>query len=317
MNHSTSQHIINEEMVGMRLDKALVDILHHYSRNKVQDLIKKGFIKVNNITLDNCKYRLKLGDNIIAQVPETKTLLDQPQAMNLNIVFEDEHLIIINKPANCVVHPGAGNPDQTLLNGLLYHCKELEQLPRAGLIHRLDKDTSGLIIAAKNETSYLALTNAMKQRLIKRQYQAIVQGVMISGGEIDAPIGRHPRQRTKMSVQLSGKPAQTSYRVIQRFRAHTHIGIKLHTGRTHQIRVHMEHIHFPIVGDPSYRRQMALKQVISTNLIQSIQSFTRQALHASDLTLTHPILDKKINISIDLPNDFKSLLYELNKDLNS
>ena len=293
-----SSHLVNDEqMTGMRLDKALVLILNHYSRNKIQYFIKEGFIRINDAVIDNCKYRIKLGDQIVMQLPEAKALVDQPQAMDLEIVFEDAHLIILNKPANCVVHPGAGNPDKTLVNGLLHHCQALERLPRAGLIHRLDKDTTGLIIAAKHEQSYWALVDAMKQRAIKRYYQAIVQGVMISGGDINAPIGRHPRQRTRMSVQPNGKPAQTSYRVIQRFRAHTHIELELHTGRTHQIRVHMAHIHYPIVGDPCYRRQIALKKSICNNLIQSINALKRQALHAYALTLNHPIEEKKMNFS--------------------
>ena len=310
------QLTIDDRWHGTRLDQALAHELSHFSRNQVQDFIKEGGVRINNQVITSQKHRLRLGDcvniDIDHQPPTSKNLA---QNIPLDIAFEDEHLIVIHKPAGQVVHPGAGNPDNTLVNALLHHDQRVESLPRAGLIHRLDKDTSGLIIAAKTQESYYKLVDAMKVRAIQRSYQAIVQGVMISGGQVNAPIGRDPNHRTRMSVQLSGKDAITDYRIIQRFLSHTHIHLKLHTGRTHQIRVHMHHIQFPIVGDPTYKRQTALKTPVSDSLAEALKAFNRQALHATELKFMHPILNSPITLSSPLPSDMKQLIFLLNNEL--
>src|SRR5690606_25344 len=205
------------------------------------------------------------------------------------VVHEDEALLVIDKPAGLVVHPGAGNPSGTLQNALLHRYPELEVLPRAGLVHRLDKDTSGLLLVARTLTAHTALVAALERREIRRTYQAICQGVLTGGGSIDAPIARHRRERTKMAVAAGGREARTHYRVVERFRAHTHCEIELETGRTHQIRVHMAHIRAPLLGDPVYGGRPRLPPAPSDELRIALQSFRRQALHASRLRLTHPL----------------------------
>ena len=279
--------IVPPELAHKRLDQALAILFPEHSRARMQDWIKRGYVKVD-------------GNILRASIEKSEKW--QAQEIPLNIVYEDEDIIIINKPIGLVVHPGAGCKDNTLLNALLHHCSELAAIPRAGIIHRLDKDTSGLLVIAKNLEAHTKLVNAMQERKIKREYEAIVYGVITTGGTISEPIGRHPNKRTHMAVVKTGKPAVTHYRVIKRFTAHTHIRVILETGRTHQIRVHMTHIGYPLVGDTTYKGR---------NKVANFPGFTHQALHAKYLSLTQPRTGKLLEWEIELPEDMKEALSAL------
>ena len=235
------------------------------------------------------------------------------EKISLNIIFEDEQIIIINKPVGMVVHPAIGNHSNTLLNALLYHAPQLANLPRAGIVHRLDKDTSGLLVIAKTLEAQTTLVKQLNRRKITREYEAIVQGVLTGGGTISEPIGRHPRQRIKMAVVEGGKEAVTHYWVIERFNAYTHIKVKLETGRTHQIRVHMASHHHPIAGDQTYGGRMKLPKGASEELIEGLRQFKRQALHAKRLAFLHPMTNEETSFEAPLPNDIKHLLELLKK----
>ncbi|HCT99256.1 MAG TPA: RNA pseudouridine synthase, partial [Methylococcaceae bacterium] len=239
------------EMAGMRLDQALAELFSDYSRSKLQTWVKAGRVHVNGEQL-KAKDKLEGGECITLNA-EAEVVIDaKPENIPLDIVFEDAHILILNKPAGLVVHPAVGNWSGTLLNALLHHVPQLDTLPRAGIVHRIDKDTSGLLMVAKTLQAHSHLTEQLQARDIHREYQAITHNRMISGGTIDEPIGRHPTDRLRYAVNENGKEAITHYRVISRFKRHTHIQVKLETGRTHQIRVHMAHVRFPLVGDPLY-----------------------------------------------------------------
>ena len=248
---------ITESQNDMRLDAAISQLFPEYSRNQLQHWIKQGDVRVNGKCEKKPRKVAQTGDiiQVEAQLAETTTYTGQD--IPLTIVYEDEHIIVINKPVGLIVHPGAGNPDRTLVNALLHYSPDLNAVPRAGVVHRLDKDTSGLLVIARTLVMHNALIRAMQQRTIHREYRALVQGVMISGGTINAQMARHPNQRTKMAVVESGREAITHYRVQSRFAAHTLLSIKLETGRTHQIRVHMAHIGYPIVGDKTYEVEIS------------------------------------------------------------
>ncbi len=232
----------------------------------------------------------------------------QAENIPLNIVHEDDHIIVVNKPTNFVVHPAAGNRSGTLLNALLYHCPQLESVPRAGIVHRLDKDTTGLMVVAKSLQAHTHLVSQLQARTVKREYEAVVNGVMTGGGIVNQPIGRHPGQRTKMAVISDGKEARTHYSLIERFEGHTHVRLRLETGRTHQIRVHMAHIRFPIVGDDTYSGRFRIHKGTSVELREAVQNFGRQALHARELGLIHPATGKLVSWASELPDDMQSLL---------
>jgi 23S rRNA pseudouridine1911/1915/1917 synthase len=233
----------------------------------------------------------------------------KPQAIDLDIVFEDGDIIVINKPAGIVVHPAAGHADGTLVNALLAHAPELSRIPRGGIVHRLDRDTSGLMVVARSLSAHSNLVAQLQARSVKREYSAICSGVMTGGGSIDAPIGRHPRQRKKMAVvALGGKAAITHYRVVHRFGHHTQVAVTLETGRTHQIRVHMAHRHYPLVGDPVYGGRPRLPRGASDTLIAALRGFSRQALHARALGLVHPASGEPCDFEIPLPEDMQCLL---------
>jgi 23S rRNA pseudouridine1911/1915/1917 synthase len=238
----------------------------------------------------------------------------RPQPLALNVIHADTDLIVIDKPAGVVVHPGAGNRDATLANALLHFDPELANLPRAGIVHRIDKDTSGLLVVARSMRAHTLLTRQLQERTVTREYDAIVNGVVLSGGSVDAPIGRHPRVRTRMAVVKGGRSAVTHYRVLQRFRAHTHLRLKLETGRTHQIRVHMAHIGHPLLGDPVYGGRLRLPRAACGPLVAALRSFRRQALHASRLTLIHPVSGKTRSWESPLPDDMQLLLAALAAD---
>ena len=237
-----------------------------------------------------------------------------PQDIPLNIVYEDDDILVINKPAGLVVHPGAGNPDGTVLNALLHHCPELEIVPRAGIVHRLDKDTTGLMVVAKTIAAQTNLVEALQAREITREYEAIANGLMTAGGVVDEPIGRHATKRTHMAVTFSGRPSVTHYRVLEKYRLHTRLRLRLETGRTHQIRVHMAHITHPLVGDPVYGGRPRPPKNATEELRDVLRGFKRQALHAAMLSLFHPITGEQMTWYADIPEDFAHLAQVLRED---
>jgi 23S rRNA pseudouridine1911/1915/1917 synthase len=240
-----------------------------------------------------------------------------PEQIPVRRVFEDRDVWVIDKPVGLVVHPGAGNPRHTLQNALLGIDESLATLPRAGLIHRLDKDTSGLLMVARTPEAYTSLSRQLLARTVSREYAAVCVGVMTGGGTIDEPIGRHRSDRLRMTVRQDGKPAVTHYRVLERFRGHTYLSVKLDTGRTHQIRLHLSHLHYPIVGDPVYGRRMNQPRGAGPDLIALLRGFKRQALHAGALAFDHPRSGKRISLTSPLPQDFEQLLRTLRDDLET
>ena len=305
--------LVPDSAAGSRLDQLLAEKCPDYSRSRLQHWIKTGRVTLDGET---CRPREKLrgGERILLRPELEAEVRDQGEAMPLDILYEDDSLLVVNKPAGLVMHPAAGNPRGTLLNGLLAHHPALAQIPRAGIVHRLDKETSGLLVVAKTLAAQNALVRQLQARSVKREYRAVTQGVMTAGGSVDAPIGRHPVNRLRMSVIETGKPALTHYRVLQRFRAHTSIRVNLETGRTHQIRVHMAHIHYPLVGDPLYGGRLKIPAGAGENLGQTLRSFHRQALHAARLSLQHPETQETLTWEAPLPDDFQSLLNALEED---
>jgi 23S rRNA pseudouridine1911/1915/1917 synthase len=294
-------------LAGLRLDQALVKMFPQYSRNRLQAWLKSGHVLVDGKHSER-NARTAGGERIVLRPPPAAADAGLPaaQRLPLKVVFEDDDLIVINKPAGLVVHPGAGNPDNTLLNALLAHAPSLRLVPRAGIVHRLDKDTTGLLVVAKNLTAQARLAAQLAQRSVKRTYFALVHGAPPAHGAIDAPVGRDTRARTRMAVTHRGKEARTSYRVLERFahgsNAAAWVECRLETGRTHQIRVHLQHIGHPLVGDPVYRRGAG----------GGIE-FARQALHAAELELVHPRTGRKKAWKAPLPADMKKLLAQLRR----
>ena len=307
---------IPESMDGSRLDQALAQLFTQYSRSRLQQWIRAGHVLVDDRLL-RAKDKVVVGQKIQLQVQSIAEGEWQAEAIELDVVFSDESLIVINKPAGMVVHPAAGNPSGTLLNALLNYAPELESIPRAGIIHRLDKDTSGVLVVARTLEAHKSLIEQLQARAFEREYIAVVNGVLTAGGTVDAPIGRHTQQRVKMAVVDHGKSAVTHYRVEQRFRGHTAVKVNLETGRTHQIRVHMAYIHHPIVGDPVYGGRFKLPAGCSEELIHELKNFKRQALHARFLGLVHPVTGESIGWRVDLPDDMLRLLSILAEDATS
>ena len=309
MNHDERLLVVPESHAGLRVDVALQQLLPEFSRSKLQEWIKDEFVLVNESHVSS-KHKVYAGDEIkviVQQNPENNAFL--PEAIPLDIVFEDETLLVINKPAGMVVHPAVGNWSGTLLNALLHHLPDIAHVPRCGIVHRLDKETSGLLVVAKTLSAQTHLVQQLQARTVKREYRAIAWGQLWKNGVVNQPIGRHPSIRTRMAVHLSGKPAITHYEILERFGVHTYLRCNLETGRTHQIRVHMQYLKAPIVGDPVYglKSIMPIKSM-SDNLRQHILSFHRQALHAIRLGLIHPLSGEAMEWSIDLPDDMKALL---------
>ncbi|MCK9396867.1 MAG: 23S rRNA pseudouridine(1911/1915/1917) synthase RluD [Methylobacter sp.] len=298
------------EMAGMRLDQALAELFTDYSRSKLQTWVKAGRVQVDGSVL---KPRDKLdgGELITLDAEAEVVVLSEPEEIPLDIVFEDESILIVNKPAGLVVHPAVGNWHGTLLNALLNHDPNLETLPRAGIVHRIDKETSGLLMIAKTLQAHNSLTQQLQDREIVREYQAITRGRMTAGGTVDEPIGRHPTDRKRYAVRENGKFAVTHYRVGQRFARHTLVQVKLETGRTHQIRVHMAHIRFPLLGDQVYGGRFQMPPDCSEGLEKELRSFKRQALHAAKLGLVHPVTDEYCEWEQPLPDDMTRLLEAL------
>ena len=310
------QKTVPAELSGQRLDQALASMFPEYSRSRLKSWLLKGLITVDERAM-RPRDAVAGGESVLLR-PEPETVLDsEPEALDLDIIFEDEHCMVVNKPAGLVVHPGAGNPRGTLMNGLLHHAPELSQLPRAGIIHRLDKDTSGLILIGKTLEAHTELTRALADREISRHYLAICNGVLTGGGSIDAPIGRHPVDRLKMSVRQDGKAAVTHYRVIKRFAAHTYISVQLETGRTHQIRVHFAYKRHSLVGDQTYGGRLTVPAGASDRLREILRRFRRQALHAEKIRFAHPASGKEMAFEVAPPADFDELLAALAEDLET
>jgi len=302
--------IIPDDYQGMRLDQALAQLLPDYSRSRLQRWLKNSQILVDG-NRAHAKTKVMGGETVLLEATLAPDERWEPQNLPLNIIYEDEGLVVIDKPAGLVTHPAVGNPDKTLVNALLYHIPETQTLPRAGIIHRLDKDTSGLLVAAKNLKTHHVLTKALQARDIHREYACVVQGTLISGDTIDAPIARHPKHRIKQAVVASGKPAVTHYRIAEKFKHYTHLNVILETGRTHQIRVHMAHIGHPLVGDPLYTGRPKIPKAIDATLKSILDKFDRQALHATKLMLNNPTTNKAQIFTSKFPKDFSDLLQAL------
>lgn len=291
--------VLPESLAGRRLDQALAELLPEYSRSRIQSWIEAGRVRVDGAPA-RAKQKVWVGAKIdVEPLAHPSEVAAAPEAIRLSIVHEDDALLVLDKPAGLVVHPGSGNWSGTLMNALLHHAPQLAQVPRAGIVHRLDKDTSGLMVVAKTVEAQTALVRQLAARQVRRVYLAIVEGVVEADGRVEAPIGRHPRERTKMAVVERGKPAVTHYRVIERLPGHTLVECRLETGRTHQIRVHMQSIGHPLVGDPVYGSR-------ASRLL-----FHRQALHAAELALVHPVSHEPMVWRSPLPADMVALLERL------
>lgn len=301
---------------GMRLDQALAETLPHYSRSRLQQWLKSGQLQVDG-QIRRPRDLVSGGERICGELILEAETTAAAQDLPLTLCYEDAHLLIINKPAGLVVHPAAGNRDGTLVNALLHHAPELAALPRAGLVHRLDKDTTGLLVVARSLRAYTGLVEQLQARTIEREYRALINGLPVAGGTVEAPLGRHPVDRQRRAVIPGGKPAITHYRVLRRFRAHTLLQVKLDTGRTHQIRVHMAHLRWPLLGDPLYGGRPRLPPGASAHCIETIQQFRRQALHAGRLALIHPITGERQEWQAELPTDLAELIAVLNEDVES
>ena len=298
---------------GMRLDQALAELLPHYSRSRLQQWIKAGQLRVDGTTR-RPRDPVAGGEMVSGELMLTAETTAAAQNIPLTVLYEDAELLVINKPAGLVAHPAAGNRDGTLVNALLHHAPELAALPRAGLVHRLDKDTTGLLVVARSLRAHTALVEQLQARAIEREYLAVVTGVPVAGGTVNAPMGRHPVDRQRMAVTAGGKPAVTHYRVLRRFRAHTLLQVKLETGRTHQIRVHMAHIRIPLLGDPVYGGRLRVPPGASAQCLEILQQFRRQALHAGRLALTHPLTGERREWRAEPPADLAELIAALTED---
>ena len=296
-----------------RLDQVAAKLFPDYSRSRLQQWIKDGQLLVNGKSVRG-RDKVVGGETLTLTAELEAEGEREPEDIPLDIVYEDDDILVLNKPTNLVVHPAAGNRTGTLLNGLLFHCPDLINIPRAGIVHRLDKDTTGLMVVAKTLQVQTHLVAQLQDRSMGREYEAVVQGHMVAGGTVDEPIGRHGTQRTKMAVSPMGKEAVTHYRVLHKFPSHTYIRCKLETGRTHQIRVHMSHISHPLVGDATYAARTRLKKGVSPELREMLAKFPRQALHAKALTLIHPRTEEIMEWEIELPDDFVELLNTLADD---
>jgi 23S rRNA pseudouridine1911/1915/1917 synthase len=305
--HSPGTYRIDGALAGRRLDQALAELLPQYSRSRLQQWIDQGRVLVDGAP---CRRRDKVwgGEEVRLDACAEPRNECEPQAIPLKVVFEDEDILVIDKPAGLVVHPAAGNPDGTLQNALLHHAPELDRLPRSGIVHRLDKDTSGLLVVAKTLSAHRRLVEQLQERSVRREYRALVCGIPVSGGSVDAPIGRHPHHRIRMAVIASGRPAVTRFRVLERFAAHALLAVHLETGRTHQIRVHMAHIRHPLVGDRTYGGRPRLPKDVPRRVSEALQAFPRQALHALRLGLVHPGSGETMCWEAPMPADLDDLL---------
>jgi 23S rRNA pseudouridine1911/1915/1917 synthase len=316
VTEQTTQHLsagVDSALAGQRLDQALAALFTDFSRSRLQQWIREGRVRVDG--------RVRRGRDRVAggELVDLDAILEPqgevaPEAIPLDIVHQDDHIFVIDKPADLVVHPAAGNWEGTLQNALLHLDPGLAALPRSGIVHRLDKDTSGLLVVARTPGAHKRLVDALQARAVKREYRAVVAGVVVAGGTVEAPIGRHPTARTRMAVTTAGKPAVTHYRVLERFRAHSYLRVNLETGRTHQIRVHLAHVRHPIVGDPVYGGRPQLPARAAPVLVEALRAFRRQALHARRLGLAHPATGEWLEWESPLPADMARLLDALRAD---
>jgi 23S rRNA pseudouridine1911/1915/1917 synthase len=305
--------VVGEAQAGLRLDQAVAQLFTDYSRSRLTAWIKDGRVTVEG---ERRRPRDKVwaGERLTLVAEAQPQVACLPQDIPLDIRYEDEHVLVVNKPADLVVHPAAGNPDGTLQNALLFHAPGLVSLPRAGIVHRLDKDTTGLMVVAKSDIAHKNLVAALQARDVHREYRALVVGELIAGGTIDQPIGRHPTVRTRMAVHPTGKPAVTHYRVEEHYRGHTLLDVRLETGRTHQIRVHMAFIRHPVFGDPVYGGRLRLPPRAEPPLVEAMRGFRRQALHAYRLGFQHPVSGTEMRFEADMPDDMTELLALLRED---
>jgi 23S rRNA pseudouridine1911/1915/1917 synthase len=304
---------IPASLAGLRLDVALAKLFPEYSRAKLQYWVRAEKVTVDG-EVKKTRDKVALGETIVLHAELEQVTQWAAEALDFPIVYEDDDLLVINKPVGLVVHPGAGNRAGTLVNALLHYHPPLDQLPRAGLVHRLDKDTSGLLVIAKTIFAYTHLVRMIQKRKVQREYIALVEGQMIAGGTVDQPIGRHPKLRTKMAVVESGRAAITHYRVLERFRAHTLLKVILETGRTHQIRVHMARIHHVLFADALYGWRLRLPSKANEQLVETLQGFKRQALHAARLGLQHPRTGEMLEWVAPLPQDMETIITCLRED---
>lgn len=299
---------------GLRLDQAIANLFPEYSRSKLKTWILDGLVKVDGQVWTVPRQKLEGFERIEINAVAEVQVEHQAEPIELDVVYEDDHIMVINKPADLVVHPGAGNAQGTILNALLAKVPEIDTVPRAGIVHRLDKDTTGLMVVAKTLEAQTHLVDQLQSRTMSREYEAVVMGNLVAGGLVDKPIGRHATKRTLMAVRETGKPATTHYRVMKKFRSHTHLRLKLESGRTHQIRVHMAYIKHPIAGDQTYGGRPRLPKNASEELVNCLRQFKRQALHAAQLSLYHPVTEEWMSWQAPLPEDMQNLLKLLEQD---
>jgi 23S rRNA pseudouridine1911/1915/1917 synthase len=298
---------------GMRLDQVVAELFPDYSRNRLATWIKEGRLTVDGKTMKP-RDKALASAHVVLEVADEPVIDWQPQTLPLDVIFEDEHILVVNKPAGMVVHPAAGHADGTLVNALLGYAPELDALPRGGIVHRLDKETSGIMFVARSSLAHKSLVAQLSERTVSRTYCAVCTGALTGGGKIDAPIDRHPTARTKMAVVADGKPAVTHYRIAHRFKHYTQLQVNLETGRTHQIRVHMAHRKWPLIGDPIYAGRQRIPAGASEALITALRNFPRQALHAQALEFEHPATGDWLEFETELPDDLVELLEVLDSE---
>ena len=305
---------VQPEQIGQRLDQTLAELFPEYSRSRLKTWIEADLVKLNERITNIPREKVLGGEKIEITVEVEDETHFEPENIPLNIVYEDDDIIVINKPKDLVVHPGAGNPNGTVLNALLYHYPPIAEVPRAGIVHRLDKDTTGLMVVAKTIPAQTKLVRDLQKRKITREYEAVASGIMTKGGTVDQPMARHATKRTLMAVHPMGKPAVTHYRIMENYRNYTRLRLRLETGRTHQIRVHMAHIAHPLLGDQTYGGRPRPPKNASEDFMEVLRNFKRQALHAVMLRLAHPITGEMMEWYAPLPDDFVELLNALKAD---
>ncbi|AXP61248.1 23S rRNA pseudouridine(1911/1915/1917) synthase RluD [Haemophilus influenzae] len=305
---------VQPEQMGQRLDQTLAELFPEYSRSRLKTWIEADLVKLNDRITNIPREKVLGGERIEIIVEVEDETRFEAENIPLNIVYEDDDIIVINKPKDLVVHPGAGNPNGTVLNALLYHYPPISEVPRAGIVHRLDKDTTGLMVVAKTIPAQTKLVRDLQKRKITREYEAVASGIMTKGGTVDQPMARHATKRTLMAVHPMGKPAVTHYRIMENYRNYTRLRLRLETGRTHQIRVHMAHIAHPLLGDQTYGGRPRPPKNASEDFMEVLRNFKRQALHAVMLRLAHPITGEMMEWYAPLPDDFVELLNALKAD---
>ncbi|QIA62563.1 23S rRNA pseudouridine(1911/1915/1917) synthase RluD [Vibrio astriarenae] len=305
---------VQDSQLGQRLDQAIAEMFTDFSRSRLKEWLLAGKVSMDGQVVTKPRTKVMGGEVIVLQAELEDEERWEAQDIPLNIVYEDDDIMVINKPRDFVVHPGAGTPDGTVLNALLHHYPDIAEVPRAGIVHRLDKDTTGLMVVAKTVRSQTRLVRALQKRKITREYEAIAIGRMTAGGRVEEPIGRHSTKRTLMAVTPTGKPAVTHYRVAEHFREHTRIRLRLETGRTHQIRVHMAYLQHPLLGDIAYGGRARIPREASVEVTEMIRQFDRQALHAAMLRFEHPVTGEEVEFHAPIPDDMVVMTEALRAD---